>query len=425
MTVTNKLSLAFILKIATFFSAFISSVIISRALGPDNYGIYRFIIVIVTTTYVISGVGIFESVNQSLATQKINKIAALKYNYLVLICVSLLLITLFSIYKILFNSLFSNETLFILFLIYLIMYFNDNAISNILKGEDLINQYNILSFLRIFAVLSSIIILGLAGKVTILNVLIINIIAWLVYFILSIMLLSIRAGDLLVQKIYLKDFMIILKRGFKIQISNLSTLLNYKSDIFILKIFSNFQAIGYYSVAVGLVERLWIIPESMRDIIYLEIAKNRKNSDFVCSISRITFTFLSLVSIILGVLASQLIPFIYSENYISSILPFILLLPGIVFFSLSKIIGSYFFAIDMTHYNAISSTIAFVINIVLNLILIPKIGIVGAAISTLISYSIGSLVHVFFFIQNTNTKNYNMFFINKQDIVLLKNKIGF
>jgi O-antigen/teichoic acid export membrane protein len=132
-----------------------------------------------------------------------------------------------------------------------------------------------------------------------------------------------------------------------------------------------------------------------------------------------------LVSIILGVLASQLIPFIYSENYISSILPFILLLPGIVFFSLSKIIGSYFFAIDMTHYNAISSTIAFVINIVLNLILIPKIGIVGAAISTLISYSIGSLVHVFFFIQNTNTKNYNMFFINKQDIVLLKNKIGF
>ena len=213
------------------------------------------------------------------------------------------------------------------------------------------------------------------------------------------------------------------KRGIIIYFSNLSTFLNYRLDMFLLKIFSNFKNIGFYSIAVGLVERLWILPESIRNIVFLEIAGKRKDSEFMCIVTRITIFFVFVISLLLGLISFKLIPLFYSNAYIKAIVPFNLLLPGVVFFSFSKILASFFYGKDMIYVNTISSIVSFIINLILNIFLIPKYGIIGASISTTSSYLIGGIIHIFYFKNFTGNNLIDILLIKKSDFILIKSKI--
>jgi len=67
------------------------------------------------------------------------------------------------------------------------------------------------------------------------------------------------------------------------------------------------------------------------------------------------------------------------------------LLPGVVALSAGKVVGGYVSGIGRPGINSYVSIGSFVVNVVVNLILIPRFGIVGASAASLVSYTLSAL----------------------------------
>jgi len=72
-------------------------------------------------------------------------------------------------------------------------------------------------------------------------------------------------------------------------------------------------------------------------------------------------------------------------------------LPGILFYTITSIVSSHFAGRGRPGINAIISSIAFVVTIILDILLIPRWGIIGASLATSFSYIISMLATVIFF----------------------------
>lgn len=162
------------------------------------------------------------------------------------------------------------------------------------------------------------------------------------------------------------------------------------ADKIVLRKFSNFQEIGFYSGAFKIIALLNVfkksfinfwIPTSYRWYETNEsIEKFQKVSDYLMSIF-ITLSGLAIVS-------KGIIFKILSEKYLPSanVFPFLLFIPIVATVSGTTMVGIQFKR--KTHYEIYSALIVALFNITGNIILVPKLGAVGAAISTGISYII-------------------------------------
>lgn len=420
MSIKQKFSISLLSKIITFVTSFVTTIIISRTLGPESNGIYRYILLVISTSYLVANLGIIETSNQRLALQKISKDSAFLFNLVWSIIIFIFITLILTVYLSI-NPSSLKFQIIIIGIIYLLLSIFHFSISAILSGLHKINEFNILNGANFVILLFCIIILKMFFEITILSILLSQIFVALFYMIAAVIIIKPSINTVLFRKEITKAYLRgVFRRGIIIYLSNISTFLNYRLDMFLLKIFTNFRNIGLYSVAVSIVEKLWIFPESIRTIVFLEIAGKRKGEEFVSQVTRIQINLIALVSIILAISAKGLIPFLYSVNYQESIKPFVLLLPGVVFFSLSKILASYFVGIDKIHINTISSVVGFIVNLILNLFFIPRFGILGAAVSTTISYSIGGFILLYQFTTISKIPVCKTILIQKEDIQMIR-----
>jgi O-antigen/teichoic acid export membrane protein len=120
--------------------------------------------------------------------------------------------------------------------------------------------------------------------------------------------------------------------------------------------------------------------------------------------SKITIQFIkisgviSLFSILIFVIIpSEFYQYIFGDEFGAIRTAIIYLSPGVLFFSVSFIISSYFSGVGKHHINTISSIIGLFSIVVLAFILIPKYGIIGAGIAASFSYFTTTLVKVYSF----------------------------
>jgi O-antigen/teichoic acid export membrane protein len=106
---------------------------------------------------------------------------------------------------------------------------------------------------------------------------------------------------------------------------------------------------------------------------------------------RLVFTGNLLLAVFMGVIGYLLIPYFFGESFSESIIPFCLLLPGIVFLSLQILLSAYFSGKGLIKTNLITSTFLLILITVLDLLLIPTLGIIGASMASSLAYVISGL----------------------------------
>lgn len=165
-----------------------------------------------------------------------------------------------------------------------------------------------------------------------------------------------------------------------------------KVDQVMVKFYLGEISVGFYSVAVRLSEIWYFIPGIICGSLFPAIINSKKINNNIYK-KRMKHLFLLLFSIALSIslimtfLSSAVIHFLFGDDYIKSApILSIYIWSGIGFF-LSIGINKYFMAENKINYIFFLNLIAVAINLILNFILIPRIGLMGAALSTLISYS--------------------------------------
>lgn len=194
--------------------------------------------------------------------------------------------------------------------------------------------------------------------------------------------------------------------------------LNYQIDIVILERLSNAAEIGQYTIGVGLSQLLWQLPAALGVVIFSYSSSAKDNKEFsrtIAKMVRIIFPFVLAGSVTLYYISDYIIPIFYGEEFIPSIKMLKILLPGIVIMSFFKILN-----MDMAGKGkpAMSLKVFFpavLINIILNIILIPEYGGYGAAFASTISYSAGSLSFLLIYARSNHLSLNEILICKKND----------
>jgi len=199
----------------------------------------------------------------------------------------------------------------------------------------------------------------------------------------------------------------LLSYSLQIFIFNLLVSLLLRSDIWLVKQFTNAQDLGNYIQAGKMTQLVLLLPNLASFILLPLLTQQRQNreqvEENVIKICSIYFFSSLLLCSCFAVVGYWLFPFLFGNSFTEIYPTFIILIPGIVFLSVAYPIDSYFSSIDRNAENIKAIVIALLIMLVVDLILIPRYSIYGAAAGSTIAYTI-----FFFYIVN-RFKHYTSF----------------
>jgi O-antigen/teichoic acid export membrane protein len=182
------------------------------------------------------------------------------------------------------------------------------------------------------------------------------------------------------------------KYGAKSYVSNIINFFNYRFDIMLLTPLVSKAQLGIYSVAQSLSELIWTIPNSVAVVLLPRISSlsEEEKRKVALRICRCVATAM-LAIVLLAYFAVDLLPLVL-KKYTGSILPFRVLLGGVLLMTYSKILGNAMAAHGRPEKNIAASVAGSAVNVALNVWLIPAYGIMGAAIAGSISYGVSGIV---------------------------------
>lgn len=206
------------------------------------------------------------------------------------------------------------------------------------------------------------------------------------------------------KKVSIKESLTHFFPAVKLFLPQIATLLYLQVDkIMIGKLTNSASQIAYYEYA----EKIILIPlaiiTALSTVLMPRIANLFINNDYNKieeymnkSISFALFLSIPMMFGLIGI-AKGLMPWYLGEEYIFSAYAVIILSPLCIFNTISSIFGAqYLTATNQTKVLTITYYITAVVNIMLNIFLIPKFGYMGAATATLISSFISILIQYYY-----------------------------
>ena len=404
-------------------------VLIARVLGNEGQGQYTLAILLPTLLFTFFNSGISISTVYFIGQDKFKDEVVYSTNLLISIVLSLVsivigLVIIFFFKHYFFESLSSMLLLSTLFIIPIL--FVQRNLQTIFQAKENFHAYNIVTVLNqlglfIFSVLFVWVLkLGIYGAVLSFGLSQLLMLVVLIYFLNS------SYNFFWPNQISLNYAFESFKFGLKGHISNVISFINYRVDIFLIAFFVDDTAVGVYSVAVLLAERIWLISQSVSSVLYARVSnlKNDLERDrFTSFASRMVLFITFIGALIIALCSDWIFNIFFGPDYIGSIKPFLLMLPGIVLFSLSKVIGNDFTGRGFPEINTYIALVISIVNVILNVYLIPMYGIIGAALSTSISYILDVIIKSYIFCTNNKVSINQLILIKKTDITYLIKKV--
>lgn len=228
---------------------------------------------------------------------------------------------------------------------------------------------------------------------------------------------------MIIDKDSLRLLWMLLSFGVFPMLSLLLTTLNYRIDVVMLKTAVTYASVSIYTIGVQIGEQCWAIPDAIRDILMSKLT-NGKTAAEVCKVIRFSNSIMLMAQIAMIALGNLMIRILYGEGYSESyniLLMIMLSSYGMIY---TKMISTYNVAEGKQKINLLYMIFTAGSNIVINFLLIPRLGIYGAGIASVISYNLGGILQIRYFSRLTGTRLSDMLFIGKNDIAELKKILG-
>ena len=194
----------------------------------------------------------------------------------------------------------------------------------------------------------------------------------------------------------------LLRQSMWLVLSGLAAVLYLKVDQIMLANMVSNEAVGIYSVAVKLSEVWFFFPAAFAASIF-PVLLNARNTDQLryqrdLQISCDALLGSALIVILtVTVLAPFLVPLLFGDQYIDSASVLTIHIWGSVFVFMRALASKWIISESLLPYSLWSHGLGAVINIALNLVMIPMFGIWGAAWATVISYFFSGYLCFWFF----------------------------
>lgn len=384
-----------------------TSVILARVLGPEGKGIYTLAILLPTLIVTFGNLGIGPATVYYVARGEYSRQEILGNNVLLSIAfgiigifIGLLIIVFFH------DQLFPNvdSTYLFLALAFIPAQLFLAYTKNILLGAQHIRAFNYVQIIQslLFFLFIIIILLGMKGGV--LGAILAGLATWLLVVIIVFRWVIKVAGGIsfTLNTSYLRRA---LTYGAQAHLSNTMAFLNYKLDVFLVSGYLGPTAVGLYSVGTALTEKLWMVSQSASTVLFPRVAaesEEERQKEFTPLVARTVLWIAAISGIILVFLSRWIVLLLYSKAYLPAVGALQALLVGVVALSVGRVLANDIAGRGFPALNVYTGVTAVIVNVALNILWIPRYGIVGAAWASTASYTISSLGSLFFYCRLSN-----------------------
>lgn len=271
---------------------------------------------------------------------------------------------------------------------------------------------------------------------TLIKVVLIKMKAPLIAFAVAILLETILGGICLVIAYRIRGYFLhlwrwnfpiaktLLKNSWPLILSGLMIVINMKIDQIMLGEMINNSAVGIYSAASRISEAWYFIPTAILSSVSPSIFAAKQSSEtlYYQRLQKLV-RFMALISIVITLpmsfLSDSIIILLFGKGYAAAGQILSIHIWASLFIFVGVAVTPWFIAEGFTHLALRRNLIGAIINVLLNLFLIPKYAGTGAAIATVISYAIGSV-----FANATHPKTQKIFKIQIKSIFMKNIKIN-
>ncbi len=167
----------------------------------------------------------------------------------------------------------------------------------------------------------------------------------------------------------------------------------YRIDILLIGHFMDQASVGFFNAAVPIGQLLTIIISSFSPFLLPAMteyfaAKDMKNLSKIFSISTKWIFLLTIPAFsLMFFFPDFFLAIIFGSEYVQAASALQIVAVGFLLAASVGPTGNFLIVIGKTHLNMINNFVAVIINVLLDIILIPKLGIIGAAVGTAIAYT--------------------------------------
>jgi O-antigen/teichoic acid export membrane protein len=191
-----------------------------------------------------------------------------------------------------------------------------------------------------------------------------------------------------------------LKKTWPLIFSSMAAVLYLKIDQVMLREMTSDSEVGIYSAAVKLSEVWYFLPVAFVTSFFPSLVKvSRIDSDGYKRKLQKLFDFLFILALVPSIaitfLAGYLINLTYGDEFLGASLILTLHIWTAIFVFMRALLSKWLINEDLMLFSFVSHGLGAIANLLLNFILIPKLGGIGASVATIVSYSISTYFFCF------------------------------
>lgn len=368
---------------------------LARYLGPENYGILSYAVAFVGLFGFIASLGVDGILNRELVAhpEQRDELMGTTFRLKIIGGASAGILCITGAFFFSGDSL--SRLLIILFSFTFILQ-AINVISIYFQAE--VKSKNNVKAILFATIISSILKVGaiLSGKgvIWIIAIFTLDFLWQAIGFVVAYRRVGLRLSGWKFNKVLAKN---ILKSSWPLMLASAASFIYLRIDqVMIGKMLGDYE-VGLYAAAVKLVEVWYFIPGIICASLFPAIVNARKIDRIVYK-NRLKALYLLMLGIAFFIaifstfLAPWLISFLFGEAYLAAISILQIYIWSSIGMFVGVAINQYFLSENYSGLIFFYNFLSMAVNVVLNLILIPRFGLIGAAAATLAAYSIGPIV---------------------------------
>jgi O-antigen/teichoic acid export membrane protein len=390
---SDRVVVLFAAQVLTLGAGLINGLLLARLLGPSVKGDYTLLVLLPNTLMILGQLGLPQAFGFYSARGRTRTMVAKSIVLAPLQSVGALLAAAAFVAMLGTTLLGDLETTLIAFtLLSLPFLLNANLTTGLVIGRQAVKWYALSNVVHAAVTITLLVVL--------LGVLGLGLVAALVAFVLP---AAIKATVLLVAGARVSratpnpthvSYRELFRYGLPFYPGSLTQFFSYRVDIYLLALLVQDPSapLGYYSVAVGLAELVFFIPDAVSTVFFPHVAGSspEESARQAPMVSRVT-VLMTAAAALLAAPASAALVVVLLPAYLPALPALYVLLPATVAISVTKILSGYVSGLGLPGITSAINVGSFALNVAANLVLIPQFGIVGASAASLLSYTASSV----------------------------------
>jgi len=422
---TKRTTLTFVTGVLSLLIGLGTSAILARVLGPEGRGIYALAVLLPSLIITFGNLGVAPATVYYVARGEFRRQEILGNNVLLSAGISGIgglagLVVVLFFRGTIFPGVAPGYLLLALLLVPVQVFFS--YVRCVLLGAQRIKEFNYVQIAHsvLFLGFIALALLGLRAGVN--GAIVAGLLAWLAVDVLVFRLAKQVAGgiDPKPNRAYIKRAT---TYGVQAHLANILGFLNYRVDMFLVNGFLGPAAVGLYAVGVGLAEKLWMISKAASTVLFPRVAaenEEQRHKEFTPLVARTVLWTTALGALVLVFLSRWIVLLLYSDAFLPAVGALQALLAGIVMLSASRVLANDIAGRGRPMLNTYCGVITVVTNILLNVLWIPRYGIVGAAWASTVSYTVSFLTALFFYCRLSGNRWTIVVFPQRGDLALYR-----